>query len=193
MIDFRGTRSLHRTNRSGLRRCAFGLVAIAMLAMTTKAAHAQASVYLDYGATMMTTDNQTISRILYGPIGGLMFNVRSGHNIDLGGDIRGSYLQQSGANAASLTGLVLGPRLATHIKRAKPYGEFLMGFARFNNNVPSAPNNTTDSEVELNAGVDFPVRKHIDWRVFEYSWGKYLADSGEFNPRTYSTGIVFHF
>ena len=68
-----------------------------------------------------------------------------------------------------------------------------MGFARFNNNVPSAPNNTTDSEVELNAGVDFPVRKHIDWRVFEYSWGKYLADSGEFNPRTYSTGIVFHF
>jgi outer membrane protein with beta-barrel domain len=181
---------LRRTSRQS---CALGVVAVAMLAMLPTAVHAQTSVYLDYGATMMNTDQQTIPRQLFGPIGGLEVNLRSTHHVDLGADFRGSYLQESGANAASMTAFVLGPRLATHYKRVKPYGEFMMGFARYNNNNPAIPNATTDSEVELNAGVDYAIKKHFDWRVFEYSWAKYLADSGEFNPRTYSTGVVFHF
>jgi len=166
-----------------------------MLAMLPKAAQAQeqTSFYLDYGATLMNTDHQTISRELFGPTGGLIVSLHSGHNMDLGADFRASYLQESGANAASLTGFLIGPRVATHYKRLKPYGEFLMGFARYNNNSATAPEQTTDSEVELNAGLDFAVKKHFDWRVIDYSWAKYLADSGEFNPRTYSTGVVFHF
>jgi len=181
------------SQKSLLRRCIFGIVVVAMLVMLPKTAHAQASVYVDYGATMINTDQQTISRTLYGPIGGMIFNLATMHKVDLSADLRGSFLEQSGANGASLAGFVVGPRVATHIKRAKPYGEFLMGFARYNNNAAVSPESTTDSEVELNAGVDFTIVKHIDWRVFEYSWAKYLADSGEFNPRTYSTGVVYHF
>ena len=62
------------SQKSLLRRCIFGIVVVAMLVMLPKTAHAQASVYVDYGATMINTDQQTISRTLYGPIGGMIFN-----------------------------------------------------------------------------------------------------------------------
>ena len=179
---------------SSMHRSLLWLLVLVLGVAAPLAAHAQStSVYLAFDATRINTDGQTNSRTLFGPVGGLVFNLHSGHKYDLGVDMRGFFTQEIGDGSAIFGGVLAGPKVTTHIKRTKPYGEFLIGFGRYKNGSSTFPINTTDMDVALNAGLDFELKKHFDWRVVEYSWQKYLGLSGEFNPRGYSTGIVFHY
>ena len=150
-------------------------------------ARAQLSLYANFSATRLT--DLTASRVLYGPTVGVILDAKSLPRMNLGVDFRGSFV---GSNGARLDGILIGPRVATHIRKFKPYGEFLIGFARYNNGGNIAGSANTDSEIELNAGLDYKVTKHFDWRVVDYSYGKYFGFGGNFNPREYSTGVVFH-
>lgn len=170
------------------------LLVLAMGAAMPVAAQAQQmSVYVNFSATRLT-DTSSATHTLYGPTAGLTYTVGAVPKIvSLGVDLRGGYATGTGTNGGSFTNLLFGPKVATHVKRVKPYGEFLIGFARYNDGLNTPTSKTTDSQIMLNAGVDFAVAKHLDWRVVEYSWSKYLALNGEINPTAYSTGVVLHF
>jgi len=110
--------------------------------------------------------------------------------VKLSADLRGSFV---GAGGVRLDGVVVGPRVATSVRflKLKPYAEFMVGLARYNNGLNAVARSSTDSEIQVNGGVDRPVAKLFDWRIFEYSYSQYYGLSGEYNPKTFSTGIVF--
>jgi hypothetical protein len=169
------------------------LLALAIGVAMPVAAHAQTQVsaYVNFGATLLT--DPTASHTLYGTNAGVSFDLMSAPKVSLGMDFRGGFAEEAGGSGASFTSGLLGPKVSTRIKRFKPYGEFLIGFARYNDGLGNPASKTTDTDVALNAGVDMGLTKHIDWRVFEYGWSKFLGLGGELNPRSYSTGIVVHF
>jgi hypothetical protein len=91
-----------------------------------------------------------------------------------------------------LNGVTLGPRVSLPLQRfggLSPFAEFLVGFARYND---GANNATTDETFQTNAGVTKRVSKRWD-TVVDYSYAQYGANFGEFNPKNYSVGALFHF
>lgn len=160
---------------------------MAMGLLSVGVAGAQASVYVDFSASKLT--NLVDTTVLYGPTVGLSGQVAKLHNVNLSADFRGSFLGGSGKR---LDGLVIGPRASFVTHRFEPYAEFMVGFARFNDGLGAKNSSSTDSELEFNGGVDRRVTKRFDWRVFEFSYGQYYGLGGEYNPKTFSTGIVFH-
>ncbi|HZL26331.1 MAG TPA: outer membrane beta-barrel protein [Acidobacteriaceae bacterium] len=104
-------------------------------------------------------------------------------------DIQGRFVRKSGE---SLNGVTVGPRFSLSPKFGglAPYAEFMVGFARYNN-----PNNggpTTDSTIQVNGGVTKRVSPRWDVAA-EYSYSQYYALGGQYNPKTYSIGAVYHF
>ena len=161
------------------------LVALFAVVFASKTAHSQVSFYADFSASKLT--NSTGTNYLYGPTIGGSIELLPWGPIKVGGDIRGSFV---GSGGKRLDGIVVGPRLSLHVKplHLKPYGEFMVGFARYNDGAGTA---STDSQIQVNTGVDRQVAKLIDWRVFEYGYSQYYGQGGQFNPKTFSTGIVF--
>jgi hypothetical protein len=51
---------------------------------------------------------------------------------------------------------------------------------------------STDSLVEINCGLDHRITSRFDWRVFDFGYEQYYGLGGEFNPKTFSTGVVMH-
>jgi hypothetical protein len=149
----------------------------------------QVSFYGDFSASKLTYLSNT--NVLYGPTIGSFIDFASVKHINFSADIRGTFV---GAGGVRLDGVVVGPRVATAIKfqKLKPYAEFMVGFARYNNGQNAVASSSTDSEIQVNTGVDRPVARLIDWRVFEYSYAQYYGLGGQYNPKTFSTGIVFH-
>jgi hypothetical protein len=152
-------------------------------------AHSQVSFYGDFSASKLTYLYNT--NVLYGPTVGTFINVATLGPVKLAADLRGTFV---GASGVRLDGIVVGPRIATSVKflKLKPYAEFMVGFARYNNGLNQVASSTTNAEIQINGGVDRPVAKLFDWRVFEYSYSQYYGLSGEYNPKTFSTGVVFH-
>jgi len=177
-------------NRS-VQRAALALFAFAV--MCAVPARAQVGVYVNYTATQISDRTINTTRTLYGPTAGLTYDAFDMGPISFAADFRGSYGIQSGANGASLATIQFGPRLGFKVKRLRPYGEFLIGFARYNDGYNKTNSKTTDAQYTLGAGVDWGLTKHVSWRVIDYDWSKNMANSGELNPRAYSTGIVFRF
>jgi hypothetical protein len=149
----------------------------------------QVSFYGDFSASKLTYLSNT--NVLYGPTIGSFIDFATTRHINFSADLRGTFV---GAGGARLDGVVVGPRVATAIKfqKLKPYAEFMVGFARYNNGQNAVASSSTDSEIQVNTGVDRPVARLIDWRVFEYSYAQYYGLGGQYNPKTFSTGIVFH-
>lgn len=161
------------------------LVALFVVGFVPKTAHSQVSFYADFSASKLT--NSAGTNYLYGPtVGGSIDFVPLGP-VKVGADIRGSFV---GGGGKRLDGVVVGPRVSLHVKplNLKPYGEFMFGFARYND---GAGNASTDSQIQVNMGVDHQVAKLIDWRVFEYGYSQYYGQNGQYNPKTFSTGVVF--
>lgn len=165
------------------------IVALAAGVVAPKTAHSQVSFYGDFSASKLTYHSNT--NVLYGPTVGAFVDIKTLGPVKFSGDLRGSFV---GANGIRLDGVVVGPRVATSVKflKLKPYAEFMVGFARYNNGLNTVASSSSDAEIQVNGGVDRSVAKLIDWRVFEYSYAQYYGLGGQYNPKTFSTGIVFH-
>lgn len=151
------------------------------------AAGAQVSVYAEFGASKLT--DLTDTRYFYGPTVGASVQLLAGHHLTFGGDVRGSFL--GGGNR--LDQISVGPRITLPTKRVEPYAELLVGFARYNDGLGTAVSSSTDAEIQVVAGLDHRVTKHFDWRVFEFAYEQYYGLFGAYNPKTFSTGVVYHF
>jgi hypothetical protein len=75
------------------------------------------------------------------------------------------------------------------VKKLEAYAELLVGFARYDNGAGAA---STDAQTEANFGLDVKGRGMLDWRIFEFGYQQYYGLGGEFNPKTFSTGVVVH-
>ena len=159
-----------------------------------KPAMGQVSVYADFSASKMT--NLIGSTEAYGPTLGVSGRLGTAYRVHVSGDVRA--FRYSGGNLAlgknnlTLTGLSVGPKLSVSVHKFEPYVELAVGFARYDDGDGNPASKTTDGQTELIAGTDYQVSKRFDWRVMEFSYKQYYALGGEFNPKTLSTGIVYH-
>jgi hypothetical protein len=150
--------------------------------------HAQVEAYGEFSVSDL--HNLVSTDFLYGATTGVLIDgPHIFHALQVSADIQGRFVRKSGE---SLNGITVGPRFSLPLKRGglTPYAEFMLGFARYNN-----PNNggaTTDSTIQVNAGVAKRVSPRWD-AVADYSYSQYYALGGQYNPKTYSIGAVYHF
>lgn len=158
--------------------------------MVPVAARAQVSVYGAFSVSNLT--NLSSSDNLYGVTTGVLFEgPKILHIARLDPDIQGRFVH---AGTESLNGVTIGPRISIPMHHGfAPYAEFMIGFARYNNiNNPQIKVATTDSTIQMNGGIAKKVSPRWDV-VGEYSYAQYYAGGGEYNPKTYSFGAVYHF
>ena len=152
------------------------------------ALHAQASVYGEFSTTRFfgTTEQSTF---FGGTVGVLIDGPTIFHKLVVSPDIQGRFLGSNGENLDSGT---VGPRFSLPLHRARitPYGEFMIGFARYGGGPAGIA--SSDYIFEVNAGVTRQLSPHWDG-VFEYSYSQFGYNDGEFNPKTFSIGGIYHF
>jgi hypothetical protein len=152
------------------------------------ALRAQASVYGEFSATRFFGTNEQ-STFFGGTVGVLFDGPTIFHKILVSSDLQGRFVD---AHGESLNGGTVGPRFSLPLHRVKltPYGEFMVGFARYGGGPAGAA--STDYLFEGNAGVWKQLSPRWDG-VIEYSYSEFGYNVGEFNPKTFSIGGVFHF
>jgi len=165
----------------------FGSVLLAFSLAVASPAHAQVSAYADFTASKLT--NLTGTSVLYGPTIGLTANLVPLSRVKIGVDLRGSFL----GGSQRLDGLALGPIFTFSIKGLKPYAEILVGYARYNDGLGTSTSATTDGQLNFAGGIDKHITDHFDWRIVEYEYEQYYALGGQYNPKNFSTGVVYHF
>jgi len=153
---------------------------------------AQVSVYGDFSATKL--QNLVSDDILYGATTGVLADVVTRKHLVASADIQGRFVY---GDSESMDGVTVGPRFAIPLKHGfAPYGEFMVGFARFHGNAQSVYYNgtsqTTDSTIQLNGGLTKRLTPRFD-AFGEFSYAEYFAYGGQYNPKTFSVGAVFHF
>jgi len=166
------------------------LLLLLVAGMAPRKAEAQAEVYGQFSVTDLTNLNGT--NLLYGGTTGLVIDGPTWHSMVISADIQGRFVRKSGE---SLNGAAAGPRFSFPLKKhgLTPYGEFLVGFARYNNNYfPGQIGATTDSQIQINGGLAKRVSPRWDISA-DYSYSQYYALGGQYNPKTFSVGAVFHF
>jgi hypothetical protein len=163
------------------------LVPVVVMGLTMVGpASAQVSVYGDLSANKLTSPSAT--SVLFGPTLGVTALFVDGGRLTVGADLRGSFV----GGGQRLDQISIGPRFSLKTKRFEPYAEFLVGFGRYNGGSGSPYTASTDGEIQVNAGIDHKVRGNFDWRVFEIGYEQYYGNGGVFNPKTFSTGVVYH-
>ncbi|SNT37860.1 hypothetical protein SAMN05421770_11013 [Granulicella rosea] len=145
-------------------------------------AQAQTSAYVDFTASKFT--NLVDTNYLYGPTFGVSGHLVGTKRVALSYDVRGQILGTS----QKYDSVAVGPRAQIHFKSFVPYGEFLIGFARYND---GAGHSSTDSEIDANAGVERTIKGPVSWRIFEYGYKEYFGLGGQFNPKSFSTGVAY--
>jgi hypothetical protein len=130
----------------------------------------------------------TTTNVLVGPTIGVTAELGQKAHLKFSGDLRAGFY----GGSMRLDGLAIGPKVALPIRKYVAYTEFLVGFARYNNGQNLPASSSTDSQIEINSGLDRPITKRFDWRIFEFGYEQYYGLGGEFNPKTFSTGIVAH-
>jgi len=163
--------------------------ALMAVVLAPNMAHSQVSFYGDFSASKLTYQSNT--SVLYGPSIGAFVNVADLKIVKLSADLRATF---TGSSGVRLDGIVVGPRFERDIKflKLKPYAEFMVGFARYNNGLNQVASSSTDAQLQFIGGVDRSVARHFDWRIFDYSYMQYYGLSQLYNPQTFSTGVVFH-
>lgn len=156
-------------------------------------AGAQAGVYGQLTAAKLSAAN---TAWMYGPTVGLYYDYGLGP-VAAGLDVRGSFLGRGNTNGAGSdeslkTGLV-GVRVAVtpHVLPFKPYAEALGGFGSLTVGQGSARTSSTHFAYELLGGLDLTFLPRLDWRVVEFSYGRFSGLGDSFAPKTLSTGLVF--
>lgn len=166
------------------------LLLLLVAGIAPRKAEAQAEVYGQFSVTDLT--NLVSTDMLYGATTGLVIDGPTWHSMVISADIQGRFVRKSGE---SLNGAAAGPRFSFPMKKhgLTPYGEFLVGFARYNTTyVANQIGATTDSQIQINAGLAKRVTPRWDISA-DYSYSQYYALGGEYNPKTFSVGAVFHF
>ncbi len=164
--------------------------ACALLALSLAAAcpaQSQVSAYGEFTAAKLT--NLVGTNVLYGPTIGLTATLVPLSHIQIGVDLRGSFL----GGSQRLDGLALGPKFTFAFKGMHPYAEILVGYARYNDGKGTASSATTDGQLAAVGGIDRHITQHIDWRIVEFEYQQYYALGGQYNPKNFSTGLVYHF
>jgi len=165
------------------------LLLLLVAGFAPKQAEAQAEAYGQFSVTDLT--NLASTDLLYGATTGLVIDGPTWHHMVIAADIQGRFVRKSGE---SLNGVGAGPRFSFPMKHGlTPYGEFLVGFARYNTNyVKNQIGATTDSQIQINGGLAKRVTPRWDVTA-DYSYSQYFALGGEYNPKTFSVGAMFHF
>ena len=155
--------------------------------MIPTAAHAQASIYGEFSVTDL--HNLTSTDILYGGTAGLLYDGPTifRHAV-VSADIQGRFVDKGGE---MLNGITVGPRFSIPARHGiTPFGEFMIGFARYNSG--QVRGSTTDSTIQLNVGATKQLSPRLDV-VADYSYSQYYGLGGEYNPKTFSAGVIYHF
>jgi hypothetical protein len=168
----------------------FGIV---LLGGAWSSARAQVSVYGEFSASDL--HNLTSTDYLYGGTAGLLYDGPTlFKHLLVSADIQGRFVRKSQVaplHAELYNGITVGPRFSVPLKHGiSPYGEFLLGFARYDNGAPQG--STTDSTLQINAGAAKRLTPRLDL-VADYSYSQYYGLGGQYNPKTYSLGGIFHF
>ena len=156
---------------------------------TPQALHAQASVYGEGSASEL--QGGPGGDYLYGGTAGLLFDGPTIlKKLLISGDIEARYVGNAGER---LVGVAIGPRISFAIDRLKlnPYGEFMVGFARYRPSTAAGVQSTTDSQWQANMGLSRRVAARLDV-VADYSYSQYGTNDGQFNPKSYSAGVIVH-
>jgi len=162
------------------------LLVFALGVAVAKPASSQVSVYGEFSASKLTGGlATTTTNVLYGPTIGLTAQLGAVKNLKLYGDLRTGFY----GNSVKLDEAAIGPKLGLDFRKFEAYAEILVGFGRYND---GAGNASTDAQTEINCGLDLRGSKRLDWRIFEYGYEQYYGLGGEFNPKTFSTGVVVH-
>jgi len=170
------------------KNCYLGAVLLMCACLTLKLT-AQVSVYAA-GAASDLKGGPGGDYLYGGTVGVLLEGVTIRNRLVLSADVQTRYVQ---ANGKRLVGVGIGPRIASPIQRLKlsPYAEFLVGFARYRASTNAGSQNTTDNEWQCNIGLSRQLSSRMDASV-EYSYSQFGANNGEFNPKTYAAGVIFH-
>jgi hypothetical protein len=159
--------------------------------MMPQRAQAQVEAYGQLSVTDLANGIDT--DLLTGPTIGLIVDGPTWHHMVISADIQSRFVGLSGE---TLYGAAAGPRFSFPLKKhgLTPYGEFLVGFARYYNGLypyePKGP--TTDSQIQINGGIAKKVSPRWDIAA-DYSYSQYYALGGEYNPKTFSLGAIYHF
>jgi hypothetical protein len=151
-----------------------------------RTAQAQASVYGEFSASEF--HNLVSNNMLYGATTGILYDGAKIHgHVIVAADIQGRFVR---LNGQSLNGITIGPRFEVPLRHGwAPYGEFTVGFARYNSPITVS---STDSTIQLNSGLAKQLSSHLD-AVVDYSYAQYYGQGGQFNPKTFSIGGIYHF
>ena len=191
------------------------LAPVVLLALTTVAAHAQASVGLylnpiairvsnsvaDTGSFAFLGQNST-SQVFYGYDFGGYYDFFHSGPLAAGFDVRESDLH---ANNAMLRSFLVGARVSAKpfSRPFKPYAQISFGVGT--TKAPSSTIHISKFDYALYGGVDYTLQKHIDFRVLEIGYGSLTtvssADVGggntlyvpASNQVSFSSGLVFRF
>jgi hypothetical protein len=165
------------------------LIVFALGVAVAKPASSQVSAYADWSVTKLTGGLGTTStNYLTGPTIGLTAHLAGSKHLILSGDIRGGFYGKT----VKLDQVAIGPKLALAFKKYQAYGELMVGFARYNDGLGHAASGSTDAQAEINFGLDRNFAGRWGWRIFDYGYEQYYGLGGEFNPKTFSTGLIFH-
>jgi hypothetical protein len=156
---------------------------VLLFANAAKPACAQLAVYAGFSGASLSGIS---SDWAYGPLVGIY--KQSGHlasTINIGGDLRGSFISRNGFNY--YTGAA-GPRIAfkAPVLPLRPYVEGLVGVASSNSG--NGTDSTTHFNYQVVVGLDLTIIPRFDWRVIEYD---YSAVSGQnIKANILTTGLV---
>jgi opacity protein-like surface antigen len=167
----------------------FGFVVLLVGLATPRALRAQVSVYAEGSA----------SDLQGGPAGDYLYGGTAGVLLDGPAILKRAVLsvdiqtRDVDNNGERLVGVAVGPRVSLPVHRFKlnPYGEFMVGFARYRASTATNAENTTDNQWQVNMGVSRALSSRLD-AVADYSYSQYGANNGEYNPKSYSAGVIFH-
>ena len=189
------------------------IAAVAVLALATVAAHAQAGLYFnpvairvsnstaDTGPAAFLGQNST-SQVFYGYDFGGYYDFFHAGPIAAGIDVRESDLH---ANNAMLRSFLVGARVSAKpfTRPIKPYAQISVGVST--TKAPTITAHVSKFDYALYGGVDYTLQKHIDWRVVEIGYGSLTTISSTTyggggplnvpasNQISFSSGLVFCF
>jgi hypothetical protein len=187
------------------------LVPALALALTTLAAHAQIGLYLnpvvsrvsnstpDTGPFAFLGEGGT-SKIFGGVDFGGYYEFAHYPKSDLSVDVRDTIQRYS---TASFNSFMVGPRLQTKpmAYNLKPYAQLSIGVGT--TKAPLSPVSISKLQYGIYVGLDKSIKKHIDWRILEVSYGSVTTINSQiFRGPTpipaasvlgFSTGLVFRF
>jgi hypothetical protein len=95
--------------------------------------------------------------------------------------------------STNVNSFLFGPRLAVHAPAfpIKPYGEFLVGASWYR-----PPGGTTKGSSDFIyrwvGGIDSAILPHVDWRVFDFSYGGGISNA-TVHQKSLTTGLVVRF